>query len=106
MIQFYSDRPVSRKEAANQLGISLRKLDRKIKEGYIAVRIASDGTRFIFQSDLNRYASGLPMEAKMLDKYDYYEESSGNGFLKLAVIIVITWTVIIGGSILLSNLIL
>jgi len=41
----------------------------------------------------------------MLDKYDYYEESSGNGFLKLAVIIVITWTVIIGGSILLSNLI-
>ena len=64
MIQFYSDRPVSRKEAANQLGISLRTLDRKIKEGYIAVRIAADGTRFIFQSDLNRYASGLPMEAK------------------------------------------
>ena len=64
MIQFYSDRPVSREEAANQLGISLRTLDRKIKEGYIAVRIAADGTRFIFQSDPNRYASGLPMEAK------------------------------------------
>lgn len=58
----FTDRPLAKKEAAKQLGISLRTLNRKIQEGYIPVSVARDNSLFIFQSDLNRYAKGEKME--------------------------------------------
>jgi excisionase family DNA binding protein len=59
----FTDRPLGKKEAAKQLGCSLRTLDRKIKEGFISFTVAADGSRYIFQSDLNRYAKGITKES-------------------------------------------
>lgn len=58
----FTDRPLGKKEAAKQLGISVRTLNRKIQEGFIPATVARDGNRYIFQSDLNRYAKGETME--------------------------------------------
>ncbi len=57
-VRLFSDRPLSRAEAASQLGITVRTLDRKMREGLINYTTSTDGIRFIFQSEVNRYAMG------------------------------------------------
>lgn len=57
-VRLFADRPLSRAEAATQLGITIRTLDRKIKDGLIRATVTEDGVRYIFQSELNRYAKG------------------------------------------------
>lgn len=52
----FVDRPLSRKEAAEQLGIHVHTLDRKIREGLIKCTKTADGVRYIPQSEINNYA--------------------------------------------------
>ena len=65
-VRLFADRPLSRAEAASQLGITIRTLDRKIKDGLIRATVTEDGVRYIMQSELNRYAKGDICTAKAL----------------------------------------
>ena len=72
-VRLFSDRPLSRAEAATQLGITIRTLDRKIKDGLIKATVTEDGVRYIFQSELNRYAKGDICTTKALKQHQNAE---------------------------------